>query len=129
MSTRSTIVTAAAATGRADAANSLELIEAVTQSAAAAIKRPDLGALAPGMTADLTIVDLSHPHLQPLHDPLRGLVALANRANIDQVVVDGKVLIDDGRYLFGDEHAITAAGGAAIKKIWDLPEGRKALLD
>ena len=114
------------ATGRPDVASSPELIEAVTRAAAEAIGRPDLGAIAPGMRADLTVVDLSHPHLQPLYDPLRGLIALANRANVDQVVVDGKVLINGGHYLHEDEAAVTAAGAAAINKIWELPEAQAA---
>jgi cytosine/adenosine deaminase-related metal-dependent hydrolase len=112
--------------GRADVANAPELIESVTVTAAGLIKRPDLGVLVPGATADLTVVDLTHPHLQPLFDPRRALIALANRANIDQVVVDGRVLIDAGQYLHGDEAAITAAGSAAIGKIWDLPEAQAA---
>jgi cytosine/adenosine deaminase-related metal-dependent hydrolase len=114
------------AAGRADVANAPELIESVTATAAALIKRPDLGTIVPGATADLTVVDLTHPHLQPLFDPRRGLVALANRANIDQVIVDGRVLIDAGQYVNGDEAAITAAGTAAIGKIWDLPEAQAA---
>jgi cytosine/adenosine deaminase-related metal-dependent hydrolase len=112
--------------GRADVANAPELIESVTVTAAGLIKRPDLGVIVPGATADLTVVDLTHPHLQPLFDPRRALIALANRANIDQVVVDGRVLIDAGQYLHGDEAAITAAGSAAIGKIWDLPEAQAA---
>jgi cytosine/adenosine deaminase-related metal-dependent hydrolase len=111
---------------RADVANSPELIESITATAADVIKRPDLGRIAPGATADLTVVDLTHPHLQPLFDPRRALVALANRANIDQVVVDGRVLIDAGRYVHSDEAAITSAGVAAIGKIWDLPEAQAA---
>ena len=79
--------------GRADVANAPDLIEAVTATAAALIKRPDLGTITPGATADLTVVDLTHPHLQPLFDPRRGLIALGNRANIDQVIVDGRILI------------------------------------
>ncbi len=90
------------------------------------IKRPDLGMIAPGATADLTVVDLTHPHLQPLFDPRRGMVALGNRANIDQVVVDGRVLIDAGHYVHGDEAAIISAATAAIGKIWDLPEAQAA---
>jgi cytosine/adenosine deaminase-related metal-dependent hydrolase len=114
------------ASGQAEAASAPELIDAVTATAASLIKRPDLGAIEPGATADLTVVDLTHPHLQPLFDPRRALVALANRANVDQVVVDGRVLIDGGRYLHGDEAAITAAGSAAIAKIWALPEAQAA---
>jgi len=112
--------------GDAEAASAPELIEAVTATAASLIKRPDLGALVAGATADLTVVDLTHPHLQPLFDPRRALVALANRANIDQVIVDGRVLVHGGRYLHGDEAAITAAGTAAIEKIWALPEAQAA---
>jgi cytosine/adenosine deaminase-related metal-dependent hydrolase len=111
---------------RADVANSPELIEANTAIAADVIKRPDLGRIEPGATADLTVVDLTHPHLQPLFDPRRALIALANRANIDQVMVDGRVLVDEGRYLGADEAAITAAGTAAIGKIWNLPEAQAA---
>jgi cytosine/adenosine deaminase-related metal-dependent hydrolase len=112
--------------GRADVANAPELIEAVTVTAAGLIKRADLGVIVPGATADLTVVDMTHPHLQPLFDPRRALIALANRANIDQVIVDGRLLIDAGQYLHGDEAAITAEGSAAIGRIWDLPEAQAA---
>jgi cytosine/adenosine deaminase-related metal-dependent hydrolase len=112
--------------GNAEAASAPELIEAVTATAASLVNRPDLGALVPGATADLSVVDLTHPHLQPLHDPRRALIALANRANIDQVMVDGRLLLHGGRYLHGDEAAIMAAGTAAIEKIWALPEAQAA---
>ncbi len=112
--------------GRADVATAPELLDAVTATAAAAIRRPDLGTLAPGAAADLTVVDMTHPQMQPLFDPRRGLVALANRADIDLVVVDGRVLVAGGRYLGGDERAITEAGTAAIRKIWALPEAQAA---
>ncbi|MGJ4909594.1 amidohydrolase family protein [Bradyrhizobium sp. HKCCYLS2033] len=114
------------ALGSAETTSAPELIDAVTTTAAAMIKRDDLGVIAAGATADLTVVDMTHPHLRPLHDPRRGLIALANRANIDQVMIDGRLLIHDGRYLHGDEAAITAAGSAAIAKIWALPEAQAA---
>jgi cytosine/adenosine deaminase-related metal-dependent hydrolase len=114
------------ASGNAEVASAPELIDAVTATAAELIQRPDLGALVPGATADLTVVDMTHPHLQPLFDPRRALIALANRANIDQVMVDGRMLVHGGRYLHGDEAAILAAASAAIEKIWALPEAQAA---
>jgi cytosine/adenosine deaminase-related metal-dependent hydrolase len=111
---------------RADAASAPELIDAVTATAASLVKRADLGIVAPGATADLTVIDMTHPHLQPLFDPRRALIALANRANVDQVIVDGRVLVGGGRYLHGDEATIVAAGAAAIEKIWALPEAQAA---
>jgi cytosine/adenosine deaminase-related metal-dependent hydrolase len=114
------------AAGRADVANAPELIDAVGSTAAAAVGRVDLGEIKPGNAADITVVDLTHPHLQPLFDPRRALIWLANRADIAMVVVDGRVLIDDGAYIGGDEAAITQAGAAAMHKIWDLPEAQAA---
>ncbi len=114
------------AAGAPGVATAPELIDAVTTAAAAAIRRPDLGVIEPGAAADLTVVDMSHPHLQPMADPRRGLIALANRANVEHVVVDGRVLVANGRYAGGDEAAITAAGTAAINRIWALPEAQAA---
>lgn len=111
---------------RPDVANAPEIIDAVTRQAAAAIGRDDLGAIRLGATADLTLIDMSHPHLQPLYEPRRALVWLANRGNVDGVMVDGRLLIGQGRYLAGDEGEITRAGAAAIGKIWDLPEAQAA---
>jgi hypothetical protein len=42
------------------------------------------------------------------------------------VVVDGRALIEAGAYTGGDETDISAAGAAALQKIWDLPEARAA---
>jgi cytosine/adenosine deaminase-related metal-dependent hydrolase len=112
--------------GRAEAASAPALIDAVTMEAAAAINRPDLGEIRSGAAADLTVVDLTHPHLQPLFDPRRALVSLANRANVEMVIVDGRILIEAGRYTGGSEDAITTAGAAAIEKIWALPEAEAA---
>ncbi len=111
---------------RGDVANAPEIIDAVTRTPAAAIARPDLGTIRPGATADLTVVDLTHPHLQPLHDPRRALVWLANRADIDAVMVDGRLLLAGGRAANIDENAVTTAGTAAIRRIWDLPEAQAA---
>ena len=114
------------AAGKPDVANSPELIDAITAQAAAAINRPDLGTLTPGTTADITVVDLSDPMVQPIYDPRRGLVALANRANIDIVMIDGDIRVAGGRYRHADEQAIATAGAAAIQRIWDLPEAQAA---
>ncbi len=115
------------ASGNPEVATAPELIEAVTATAAAVVKRPDLGRIEPGATADLTVVDMTHPQLHPLADPRRGLIALANRSDIAQVFVDGRLLLDAGRLVQGNETAISRAGAAAIERIWDLPEARDAL--
>ena len=115
--------------GRADVATSRDLIGAVTRDAADALARPDLGRIEPGATADLTAVSLRSPLLQPVHDPLKAVVALASRADVDIVMVDGRLLVEEGRYLLGDEDAITAAGTAAVDAIRSRPEVHGAFAD
>lgn len=109
-----------------DVATAPELLDAVTVEAAAAVRRPDLGAIAPGATADLTVVDLTHPQLRPLADPRRGLIALGNRADIAEVFVDGEHLVAGGRLAREDANAIADAATEAVERIWALPEAQAA---
>jgi cytosine/adenosine deaminase-related metal-dependent hydrolase len=76
-------------------------------------------------TADLTVIHMTHPHLQPLYDPRRALIALGDRANVDRVIVDARLLIDAAA-VHGDEAAIISAGSATIREIWDLPQAQAA---
>ena len=112
--------------GDARSATAPALLNAITGAGSVALKRPDLGRITPGAKADLTLIDMTHPHLQPHYDPRRTFVSLANRANVDTVIVDGRVLVDSGSVAIADATALTEAGAAAIRKIWDQPEAREA---
>lgn len=112
--------------GRADVAKAEELLGAVTHVAADAVARPDLGRIAPGATADLTVVDLTHPHLQPMADPVRALVWLGHRAELEALVVDGRLVLAGGRHQLVDEAQVVAEGSAAIRKVWEMPEAKAA---
>lgn len=112
--------------GHPETATAPALLRAVTAAGSVALNRPDLGRIAPGAKADLTLVDMTHPHLQPHFDPRRALVALANRANIDTVIVDGRMLWERGALRVADGPALVEAGAAAIRRIWDQPEARAA---
>ncbi|NEB80415.1 amidohydrolase family protein, partial [Streptomyces sp. SID14478] len=56
-----------------------------------------VGSLAPGRRADLVLVDLSGPHTQPVHDLAATLVHSARSGDVRTTVVDGRVLMRDGR--------------------------------
>ena len=66
---------------------------------AAALGRDDIGALAPGMAADIVLVDLGHPLMQPARDPLRSFVFHAADRAVRTVLVDGSVQYGDLRGL------------------------------
>ena len=65
------------------------LFDAATIGGAKAFGRDDLGRLASGCKADLVLVDLGHPSMEPARDPLACLVFSALERPILDVYVDG----------------------------------------
>lgn len=62
----------------------------------------EVGALMPGMKADLVVLDLDQPHLTPIYDPYSHLVYAAGAADVQTVVVHGRVVVQDRRLLTFD---------------------------
>ena len=73
------------------------LFSAATTGGAKALGRNDIGRLASGAKADLALVDLNHPAMQPVHDPLRNLIHCAAERAIRDVYVDGQAVVKDRR--------------------------------
>jgi len=81
------------------AADPAALLHAATIAGSRALGRDDLGRIAVGARADLVLVDLSHPLMQPARDPLRSLVYHAADRAVRTVLVDGEVVCDGGKAL------------------------------
>jgi 5-methylthioadenosine/S-adenosylhomocysteine deaminase len=84
-----------------------EVLEMSTIEAARAVgEESNLGSVEVGKRADLVLVNMNKPHLQPMHDVVRTLVYCANGADVDTVIVDGKKTYDKGRITTVDEGSI-----------------------
>jgi 5-methylthioadenosine/S-adenosylhomocysteine deaminase len=94
-----------------------QLFTSATTGGAAALKRNDIGRLAPGAKADFVMVDLDHPAMRPVYDPLRTMIYSADDRVIRDVFVDGEQVVEDGRVLTIDIEAATAALEEAQAKI------------
>jgi 5-methylthioadenosine/S-adenosylhomocysteine deaminase len=90
--------------------------EAATVGGAKILRRPDLGRLAAGCKADFSLVDMSHPYMQPAHEPVRSLIYSAGDRAIRHVYVDGQQVVKDGKVLTVDVEAATAGLVAAQRK-------------
>jgi len=66
----------------------------------------ELGTIELWKKADLIVVDMRKPHIAPVHDPISALVYNANGNDVSTVVVDGKVVVQDGRVTTVDEHLV-----------------------
>jgi len=62
----------------------------------------ETGMLAPGLKADLVVINLDQPHLTPLYDPCSHLVYAATGADVQTVIVEGRILVEDRRLLAFD---------------------------
>lgn len=105
------------------------LLRAATRDAALALGRDDLGLIAPGMRADLVMFDLSSSRYQPVWDPLRALATNGSAADLVLSMVEGRVLLRDGRVTVADAAAVTRRGRAAIERVWREAARRGAIPD
>ena len=86
------------ATGDPTNAPAAAVLEMATLGGARALGMEDrIGSLEAGKRADLVVVGLDHPRVVPVYDPVSHLVYAATGADVRQVVVEGRVLLDDGR--------------------------------
>ena len=76
----------------------------------------DLGAIAPGRKADLVLLRADAVFLRPLADPVKALVYAETGANVDTVLVDGRVVVEAGRVTTVDEARIYARAQAAADR-------------
>jgi 5-methylthioadenosine/S-adenosylhomocysteine deaminase len=65
-----------------------------------------VGSLEVGKKADVIIIGLNKPHLTPLYNEYSHLVYAANGADVDTVIIDGKVVMENRRLLTIDENEI-----------------------
>ena len=72
------------------------MYRAATLGGARMLGRDDLGRLAPGPKADITVVDLSTLRTGPIDDPIRTMVMNANGAQVKTVIVDGRTVVENG---------------------------------
>lgn len=81
----------------AQACRSEDLYDAATLGGARALGRDDLGRLAPGAKADITVFDLSAPHLGQVIDPIQTMMLAGRGTDMRSVIVDGRASLQDGR--------------------------------
>ena len=85
-----------------------DIFHAATVGGAKALLRDDIGKLAVGAKADIVLVDLSHPLMQPVRDPLRSLVYSAADRAVRDVYIDGDLVVKDRAVLTMDQQGSLA---------------------
>lgn len=103
------------------------ILRAATRDAALALGRDDLGLVAKGARADLVMFDLGSSRYQPVWDPLKALITNGSAADLSLAMVEGRVLLRDGRVVVADAAAVTRRGRAAVERVWREAARRGAI--
>jgi len=103
--------------------SSREIFNSATLGGAKGLGKSDLGRIAPGALADITIVNMASLNTVPVRDPIRNLVNCAQRSDVETVIVDGKIVVEDGVITTVDEEKLVDDVQRAGERIWSrLPE-------
>ncbi len=91
----------------ATAVSAEDVLKMATLGGARALGREgDLGRIEEGCKADLAVIDLRSPQLQPVNDPVSSLVYSANGSEVDTVIVNGKILMEHKELKTIDEERV-----------------------
>lgn len=92
---RAALIMSRTAARHIDDLTTADVFNAATIGGARALLRDDIGRLSEGARADMVLLDLEHPNMRPLRDPLRSLVYTAADRAVRHVYVDGAQVLRD----------------------------------
>jgi cytosine/adenosine deaminase-related metal-dependent hydrolase len=90
-----------------------------------------IGSLEVGKRADFAVLDMNKPHLTPSPNPVSTVVCTATGKDVETVVIDGRIVVREGKALTMDEDrilaearqrasALYARAGIEIKPRWPV---------
>jgi cytosine/adenosine deaminase-related metal-dependent hydrolase len=93
-------------------------IEMATINGAKALKKDHLiGSLEVGKKADIITIDLNHPRLVPNVNPVSAVVYSAKGSDVDNVIIDGKWIVENRKILTMDQEAVMEKARKAIVQL------------
>ena len=94
-----------------------DVLYMATTGGAKAMGLTDCDTLKEGKLADLIMIDLHQPNMQPLNNIAKNIVYSGSKQNVKLTMVNGKVLYEDGKFYIGEEpEAIYAKANEIIQE-------------
>ncbi len=112
---------------RVGAPTAFDVIDSATLAGARGLGRDDLGQIKPGARADLILIDLTKPHNFPVIDPLKNFVYYSFGTDVETVMVNGKIVVENGKATTTDEDELRKRVKAAAERIWAIADLEGAL--
>ena len=95
-----------------------EVLKMATVNGAHAMGLKDADVLAEGKLADIIMIDLHHPNMQPLNNIVKNIVYSGSKQNVKMTMINGQILYEDGRFADSmDAEAIYAKANQIIERL------------
>jgi len=107
--------------GDATILNCSEVIRMATVNGAKALGLEGVtGMIKPGMKADIILLDMQQPHLQPINDLEANIVYSAQGSDVKTVIIDGEILLENGVLVAIDEEKVLEGAKMAHSRLFGL---------
>ncbi len=83
--------------------DAIEVLKMATVNGAKAMGLTDSDVLAPGKYADLIMIDMHQPNMQPINNIAKNIVYSGSKQNVKMTMIDGKILYEDGKFFIGED--------------------------
>lgn len=86
----------------ASACSADSVLKMAFSGSALAMGLNDCDSLKKGKKADLVMIDLQQPNMQPINNIVKNLVYSGSKSNVKLTMINGKILYENGEYFIGE---------------------------
>lgn len=102
----------------ASAMDAYKVLEMACVGGAKAMQLPECDSIAEGKKADLCVISLKHPNMQPENNIVKNIIYSGSKQNVRMTMVNGKILYEDGGFYIGESsESIYKNANAIIKRM------------
>ncbi|MCM1115126.1 MAG: amidohydrolase [Clostridium sp.] len=101
----------------AASADANKVLEMATTGSARCMGLGHCDCIAEGKTADLIVIDLNKPNMQPIHNISKNLVYSGSKDNVKLTMVNGKIRYENGEFPGQDIEKIYSEANEVVKRI------------
>ncbi len=82
----------------AAAVDAWEVLKMATVNGSKAMNLPDTDVLAKGKAADMIMIDLHQPNMQPINNIAKNIVYSGSKQNVKMTMIQGEILYENGQF-------------------------------
>ena len=87
----------------ASAVDAMEVLKMATVNGALAMGLRDADILAAGKLADIIMIDLMQPNMQPINNIPKNIVYSGSKSNVAMTMIGGRILYEKGRFFLAEQ--------------------------